>query len=82
MKKLALSTALIALSAPAWADGEVSDEVKANVVAMLAEMSCEMDTDDIEVEDDGYELDDVYCADGQYDITVDAELNVTGKRKE
>lgn len=83
MKKLALTTALILTGGAAFADGHaVSDEVKEKVVAMLAEMSCEMDTDDIEKEDDGYELDDVYCADGQYDITVDADLNVTGKRKE
>ncbi|MGR3377005.1 PepSY domain-containing protein [Salipiger abyssi] len=52
------------------------------ILAMLAEMQCEMDPDDIEMEDSGYELDDVYCADGQYDIDLDADLNVTNKRKE
>lgn len=83
MKKLTLTTALILSGSFAMADGHaVTDDVKEKITAMLAEMSCEMDTDDIEKEDDGYELDDVYCADGQYDITVDADLKVTGKRKE
>ncbi|MCR8550145.1 PepSY domain-containing protein [Salipiger sp. P9] len=57
-------------------------EQTAKILAMLAEMQCEMDPDDIEMEDGGYELDDVYCADGQYDIDLDAALNVTNKRKE
>lgn len=82
MKKLLLTTALIAFSGAAWADEGVSDETKDKIVAMLADMQCEMDTDDIEAEDGGYELDDVYCADGQYDIDLDGDLNVTNKRKE
>ena len=50
---------------------------------MLAEMQCEMDDDDIEKEADGFELDDVICADGgQFDIELDAEFNVVEKRAE
>ena len=30
-------------------------------MARLGEMSCQMDPDDIEMEDGGYELDDVIC---------------------
>lgn len=62
---------------------EVSSDVVERIQSMLAEMQCEMDPSDIEPEDDGgYELDDVFCADGQYDIDLDADLNVTEKRKE
>jgi hypothetical protein len=49
---------------------------------MLADMDCEVDPSNVEVEDDGYELDDVFCADGQYDIELDSNLNETGRRKE
>ena len=45
-------------------------------------MTCEIDEDNIELEDGAYDLDDVICADGQYDIMLDADFNVTGKRKE
>ena len=62
---------------------EVSPDVVERIQSMLAEMQCEMDPGDIELEDDGgYELDDVFCADGQYDIDLDADLNETGRRKE
>ena len=65
-------------TAPAMAD-DVTEEEAAKIMAALAEIQCEMDEDDIEKEDDGYELDDVFCADGQFDIDMDAEFNVTEK---
>ncbi|WP_414707624.1 PepSY domain-containing protein [Rhodovulum sp.] len=65
------------------ADDEVPAEVVAQITAMLAEMQCEMDPSDIEAEDDGgYELDDVFCVDGQYDMKLDADLQITERRKE
>lgn len=73
------ATTLTAL--PAAADTPSAAQTE-QILAMLAEMQCEMDPDDIEMEDGGFELDDVYCADGQYDIDLDADLNVTNKRKE
>ncbi|WP_424926509.1 PepSY domain-containing protein [Amaricoccus tamworthensis] len=69
-------------SVPAIADEEVSEEVQAQIMEYLASVQCEMDPGDIEVEDDGYELDDVFCADGQYDIELDSNLQETGRRKE
>ncbi len=63
-------------------DAAVSQEVKDRVTVMLADMQCEMDTDNIEADDAGYELDDVFCADGQYDIELDENLGVTNRRKE
>ena len=66
---------------PAMAD-EVTPEEVTKINALLAEMQCEMDDDDIEKEDDGYELDDVFCSDGQYDIDLNANFEVTNKKKE
>ena len=73
------SVAFMLVTAPVAAQDAATVE---KIMAMLAEMQCEMDPDDIEVEDGGYELDDVFCHDGQYDIELDTELNVVGKRKE
>lgn len=84
-----MKTALAALlalcvSAPAFAGGHaVTPEVIAAIEAKLVVMRCQMDTDDIEVEDDGYELDDVICEGGnQFDIELDMEINETGRRAE
>ena len=43
-------------------------ETVAGIVQALADMQCQMDTADIDADDDGYDLDDVFCADGQYDM--------------
>ena len=48
----------------------------------LAGMQCVKDAGDIEKEEDGFELDDVFCAGGQYDIDLDADFNVTNKKPE
>ena len=85
-RKTLIALALLSpVAAPvtALADDAVAPEVQERIVAMLADMQCQMDVDDIEAEDGGgYELDDVFCADGQYDITLDADMQVSGKRKE
>lgn len=36
----------------------------------------------IEAGGEGYELDDVFCSDGQYDMYLNADLTVADKRKE
>lgn len=83
MKKLLLTLPFLALSAPVYAESHVSPEVIAAIEAKLVVMKCQMDTDDIEVEDDGYELDDVICEGGnQFDIELDAEINEIGRRAE
>lgn len=61
---------------------EVDEATVTRINEMLAGMECQMDPSDIEKEDDGYELDDVMCADGQYDIGLDENLEVTNRRKE
>ena len=81
--KYILPAATLALATPAFAEEAASQEEIDKINAMLAEMQCEMDDDDIEKEADGFELDDVICADGgQFDIELDAEFNVVEKRAE
>lgn len=75
----------LGLAAPAFAEahGGPDAETVEKIVAMLAEMECQMDPDDIEMEDGGYELDDVICKGGnQFDIELDADLNEIGRRAE
>lgn len=80
MKPVLVAAALALLAAPVLA--EATAEQIAAIDAKLAEMQCEVDPDNIEMEEDGFDLDDVICADGQYDIAMDANLEVTEKRKE
>jgi hypothetical protein len=61
---------------------EPTQEEVDRINAVLAEMQCEVDPEEIEVNDDGYELDDVFCADGQYDMDLDKDMQVTERRKE
>ncbi|MEM7043600.1 MAG: PepSY domain-containing protein [Pseudomonadota bacterium] len=85
MKKVAgilMASAMMAGAAYAASD-EVDAETVSAIEAKLAEMECQMDPDDIEVEDDGYELDDVICkGGGQFDIKLDADLNETARKAE
>ena len=82
LRTLIIAVAGLGLSAGAAVAEEVTAEEVTKINALLAEMQCEMDEDDIEKEDDGYELDDVFCSDGQYDIDLDANFEVTNKKKE
>lgn len=84
MKKITLLAAFAAFATPVFADDdEVDAETVAKIEAYLASIECQMDPDDIEVEDDGYELDDVICKGGnQFDIELDKDLNEVGRRAE
>ena len=64
-------------------DEKVDKATVEKIMAMLKDMKCEMDPKDIEKEDDGYELDDVFCEGGkQFDIELDKNLKETGRRAE
>jgi hypothetical protein len=77
----AVAMAVVALSGAAQAE-EISAEAQARIDALLAEMQCQLNGE-IEVEDDGFELDDVFCADGkQYDVELNADFEVVEKREE
>ncbi len=83
MLRMSLVAAFFVASFAAHAqDSAVPADVQEKILTLLGEMQCEMDPRNIEADDGGYELDDVFCADGQYDIDLDADLKVTNKRKE
>lgn len=82
---IAAGAALFAVTAtiPTAAHAEkVSAEAVAAIKKTLAEMKCEVDASNIEREKKGYELDDVFCADGQYDMKMSDDYKVVSKKKE
>lgn len=83
MRRLICCIALATLAAPLHAEEEVDAQTVTKIEAFLASIECQMDPDDIEVEDDGYDLDDVICKGGnQFDIKLDKELNEVSRRAE
>ncbi|HRO12468.1 PepSY domain-containing protein [Amaricoccus sp.] len=82
MRKLIIAAAALAfVPFAALAEGP-SEEQMAKIDEVLAAKSCEVDPANVEVEDGAFDLDDVMCADGQYDIKLDASYAVTEERKE
>lgn len=73
---------LLVAGGPVWASNDLTEDEVERINAILAAMQCEMDDDDIEKEDDGYDLDDVLCAEGQFDIKLDTDFAVVEKRAE
>jgi hypothetical protein len=74
--------ALALAAAPFAAAAHPTDEQMAKIDEALAAKQCEVDPANVEVEADGFDLDDVVCASGQYDIRLDASYAVTEERKE
>ncbi|MEJ2114821.1 MAG: PepSY domain-containing protein [Gammaproteobacteria bacterium] len=74
--------ALLFAAAPVRADEKPTEEDHARIQARLAEMECEMDPADIEKDDDGFELENVICTDGQYEIEMNSGYEVVKKHKE
>ena len=85
MKKLFVAfgaAGLLLVAGPALADDPTAEQIE-KITAALAAQDCEVDPDEIEVEDDGsFDVDDVACRDGQYDVKLDKDYNVVGMRKE
>lgn len=82
MKIMLIVAGLALAGAPALADEKPAPGQIAQIDEALKNMNCEVDPDNIEVDGDTYDLDDVICADGQYDIKLDASFKVTERRKE
>lgn len=60
---------------------DATKEQIAKIDEVLKAESCE--GGDIEVKKDGgFEVDDVKCKDGQYDIKLDKDFKITAKKKE
>ena len=82
MKRFAMLITVGLLAAPVFAD-DIDAETVAKIEAYLVSVECQMDPDDIEVEDDGYDLDDVICKGGnQFDIKLDKDLNEISRKAE
>jgi hypothetical protein len=78
----AAALALLA-SAPAYAVEEaLTEEQVEGVQKAIQAMGCTVEDTAIEAEGGGYEADDVVCDDGQYDVYLDGDFNVTNKVKE
>jgi hypothetical protein len=81
--KAVLIAVAAAIAAPGLAAAqEASAEQMAQIDAVLAEKQCEVDPANVEVDDGVFDLDDVMCASGQYDIKLDANFTVIEERKE
>ena len=81
--KAVLFVLAAAIAAPSLAMAqEVTEEHMARIDEVLTAKQCEVDPANVEVEDDGFDLDDVMCASGQYDIKLDANFTVLEERKE
>jgi len=79
--RYAAALVLALTGAPVLAQ-EASDEQMTRIDEVLAGLQCEVDPANVEVDDGTFDLDDVICADGQYDIKLDANYAVTEQRKE
>lgn len=82
MKPILIAAGILMMAGPALADDKATPEQLTRIDQVLASMSCEVDHDNVEVENGVFDLDDVMCADGQYEIKLDASYNVTDRRKE
>jgi hypothetical protein len=83
MRKIIIAAAALALVPfVALAQAGPTDEQMAKIDEVLKAKSCEVDPANVEVEDGAFDLDDVMCASGQYDIKLDASYAVTEERKE
>ncbi|MFO1141038.1 MAG: PepSY domain-containing protein [Amaricoccus sp.] len=83
MRKLIVAAAALALVPfAALADEGPTDAQMAKIDEVLKAKSCEVDPANVEVEDGIFDLDDVMCSSGQYDMKLDAAFNVTEERKE
>ncbi|MEM6946115.1 MAG: PepSY domain-containing protein [Pseudomonadota bacterium] len=69
-------------AAPVLAEEKPSKEAVDQIMAVLLAEECQMDDADIELDGEGYELDDVFCSDGQYDMEMNASFEIVNRRKE
>ena len=74
--------ALALIAAPAFAARRRARSSRPGSTRCSPAMQCEVDPANVEVDDGNFDLDDVICADGQYDIKLDANYAVTEERKE
>jgi len=82
MRTIIVAAALAFAPVAGLADEGPTDEQMTRIDEVLKAKSCEVDPANVEVEDGVFDLDDVMCASGQYDMKLDADYAVTEERKE
>ncbi|MFA3916382.1 PepSY domain-containing protein [Ruegeria hyattellae] len=83
MKKIIVLATAALVGSPTLASDGPDAETVGKIEAYLASIECQMDPDDIEIEEGGYDLDDVICKGGdQFDIKLDKDLNEVSRRAE
>lgn len=78
----AAALALLASTSAYAAKEALTEEQIEGVQKAIKAMGCTVEDTEIEAEGKGYEADDVICNDGQYDVYLDKDYNVTNKVKE
>ena len=85
MRLLAIAAAIAlptaALASEDWDDRPITDAERASVIAALEADGCVNPTK-VERDDDGYEADNVTCADGVFDIDLDREFRIIDRDRE
>lgn len=82
MRKIIIAAAALGFFPVAALAEAPSEEQMTRIDEVLKAKSCEVDPANVEVEDGMFDLDDVMCADGQYDLMLDANYVVTKEKKE
>ena len=72
----------IASAGTVYAKSALTEQQIEGVQTAIKALGCTVEDSDITVKGDGYKADDVECKDGQYDMTLDKDFKITGKKKE
>jgi hypothetical protein len=83
MRKFMAAFAFAAVAATsAYAMDAITEEQVEGVQKAIKAMDCTVEDTAIEIENGGYEADDVICKDGRYDVYLDKDFKVVNKVKE
>jgi hypothetical protein len=84
MKKVLCVASIFAIASvgTVYAKSALTEQQVEGVQTAIKALGCTVEDDDITAKGGGYKADDVQCKDGQYDITLDKDFKITGKKKE
>jgi len=72
----------IASAGTVYAKSALTEQQIEGVQTAVKALGCTVEDSDITAKGDGYKADDVECKDGQYDMMLDKDFKITGKKKE
>lgn len=76
---LCACVAVVGFAPEAKAQSEITVQERSQIDALLAKLNCRVKDEDIRKRDDEFVLDDVFCADGRFDIRLNSDFEVVGK---